>query len=363
MRRCFWVVVVMGLSMMAWAQNPQPTTRPAPAAAPAPQRPQSAAPAASAPAQQQALPAPAEPAVHPENVPATSAVITIDGACAQPAAANAPSAASCKVMVTRAEFERLVKALEPTMSAAQKQSLADNYVKAAIVSREAAQRGLENDPDVQEVLRFQRMQTLAQLQLRKLQRDAQNVPPAEIEAYYKEHSQQFEEATLHRLYFPKNPPADVKKLSDAELAALADKMQKRAAAGEDFDKIQADAFTQMGIKTPPPPTSLGPERRSFIPQAQQDAIFGLQPGQVTPVIGDNFALYVYKMDSKRLLSLDTVRSDIQRALFEQGFRKALGGFFTHVSAQLNPEYFGPSARVDLPNAQGDMPQRPAAPPK
>jgi PPIC-type PPIASE domain len=363
--RSAFVLFFLILAVGASAQ-----TQPAKPASPTPKPP--TAPATSAP-QTQAMPPQAQPAAAPnaENVAPTAPVITVNGACTQ--AGAAPNSPGCKVEVTRADFERLTKALEPNMQTAARAGFADTYTKVLVVSREATQRGIENDPEAQEVLRFQRMQTLAQLLIRKIQKDASNVPPADAEAYYKEHSSQWEEATLRRLYFPKNPPGDAKKLSDADLSALADRLQKRAAAGEDLEKLEADAYTEMGIKTPPPPSNLGPVRRIAVPQAQQQAVFGLQPGQVSPVIADSYALYVYKLESKRLLPLDQVRSEITRAITEERFRKAIGQLFTNVSAQLNPEYFGPGAKVELPNAEGQVsppqvapgsaPARPAGPPK
>src|SRR5437588_14267 len=88
------------------------------------------------------------------------------------------------------------RATPAPLPTANRTNLADTYAKVLIASREATRRGLENDPDAQEVLRFQRMQTLAQLLVRKLQRETQNVPPAELEQYYKQQAPQFEEATL-----------------------------------------------------------------------------------------------------------------------------------------------------------------------
>src|SRR3954469_1727184 len=183
---CAALIILVG-TLAAQAPKPAPprTTPPA-QAAPAPAR--NAAPT------QSAAPAPATTAPA-ANVAPTAPVLTLEGFCAEPKA----GAAECKTVITRAEFDRLASALQPDMAPQQRANLADVYSKVLVLSSQAAKRGLEKDPESAEILRYQHMSTLAQILLRELQREAQNIPAPELEAYYKEHAKDFEEATLRRL--------------------------------------------------------------------------------------------------------------------------------------------------------------------
>ena len=108
------------------------------------------------------------------------------------------------------------------MPAASRQRLANVYAQMLVMSDAAEQRGLAKSADAQEVLRFSRMQTLTQLLVRALQKEAANVPAAEAETYYNAHSQQFEQATLLRIFLPKTPPGGEKPTEEKTLQAEAD---------------------------------------------------------------------------------------------------------------------------------------------
>src|SRR5437016_1662282 len=65
-------------------------------------------------------------------------VITVNGVCDQGA-----GAADCKTVVTRAEFEKIVNALQPNMPKQQQKALANQYAMALLLAGKAHEQGLD----------------------------------------------------------------------------------------------------------------------------------------------------------------------------------------------------------------------------
>ncbi len=327
---------------------------------------QAAPPAKSAPAAtpQTAKPAtPAKPAEKAE-VPPTAAVITIEGICNGKVPAT-PSA-ECKTVITRAAFEKLVDALDPQMPIARRRQLADAYSRMLVMSDMAEQRGIQNTPDAQQVLHFTRMQALMQLLGRELQKEAAKVPPAETEKYYNEHAQQYEQANFQRIFIPKTPPSGETPVDEKTLAAEGEKIRAAAAAGGDFEKLQKQAYDDLGLQTPPPPTATGTLRRESLPPSQAK-VFNLQPGQISEVMNEPGGLYIFKLESTKKSTLAEVTPEINRVLEQERMKDAVDKLTNSVKPELNQEYFGAPAGPGAvpaghPGAGGPGRRPPATPP-
>ncbi len=324
------------------------------------------APSKAAPAKPagQASSAPAAKPAEKAELPPTTPVITIEGLCNGKIAATPTP--GCKTVVTRAEFEKLVDALDPKMPPPRRQQLADVYSRMIVLSGAAEQRGIANTPDAQEVLRFSRMQMLTQLLLRDLQKEAQNVPPAETQKYYNEHQNQYEQGTFQRLFIPKTPPGGEKPADEKTLKAEADKLRAAAVTGENFEKLQKQAYDDLGIKTPPPPTNVGTQRREMLPPSQQK-VFELQPGQVSEVLDESGGLYIFKLEEKKKLALAEVSPEINRMLESERMKQLMEKLTTNVKPELNQGYFGgaPGPGPMIPptgNPPAGPGARPPAPP-
>src|SRR5215469_4350933 len=174
------------------------------------------------------------------SVAAEAAVLTIDGVCApqpkttvakgataKPAstAAKDPdakaSASGCKTVITKAEFEKMVSALAPNPTPQQKKQLAGVLPRVIAMSTEAKKEGLDKTPQYDETVKFVRMQVLTNQLQRKIQEEAAEIPPAEIEKYYKEHPDQYEQYNVDRIFVPRTKqveaeatPEDDDKLTD-----------------------------------------------------------------------------------------------------------------------------------------------------
>lgn len=328
------LLTVLFLSSLAFSQAAKP-------AAPAPAAETQAAPAPK-PEQKQE---PAKPAEKKEAEVAGSApVITIDGLCAKPAA----TPAECKTVITRADFDKLANALSPEMPQARRRQLAAAYAQVLILSEIAQKRGIAEKPDTQQILHFTRLQTLSQVLARDVEEEAKKVPPAEEQKYYDEHKANFTEANLQRIFMPKNPPEagatqpdeKAKAEQEAKVKAEADKIRAAAAAGGDFEKLQKQAYDELGMKSSPPPTQAGVMRQSSLPPAQAK-LFDLQPGQVSEVVDTPAGFYIYKLESKKTLALAEAKSEIDRALEMERRQQILESLTKNVKPVFNEQYFGP----------------------
>jgi hypothetical protein len=363
-----WLLCVL-LGTLAWGQaQPGPTpVQPSPGQPSPAQAPGTAANA------------PAPPAAEvPENAP----VLTIDGVC-PPApktaaasktgtgkpAAPAKKPADCKTVITRKEFETIAGALSPNVTPQLKRQLAQALPKFMAMSEAAKKKGLDKTPQFKQTLKVAEMQILTTELQRSVQEEADKVPPAEIEEYYKKNPEAYEQFSLDRLFIPRNKqdkeervnskdnvkdeklPEDQQKAKEAdekmeqekgeqEMNKLADSLRERAAAGEDFAKLQKEAFEAAGMKMDSPTVNLPTVRRTGLPPAHS-SVFDLKAGEVSALISDNGGHYVYKVVSKDVLPLDKVSNEIHNTLKTQHLKDAMEKYQNSYHTETNEAYFGP----------------------
>jgi len=317
----------------------------------------------------------------PAKVAPDAAVITIPGLCKN-SPADKSASSDCKTVITKSEFEDLVQALAPNMPIPARRQLATRYAGGLVMAHQAEQMGLDKGPHYDEMMKITRIQVLAQELQRNIQEKADQVPDKDIEDYYNANKSQFEEADLHRLFIPKNKQMDPpkEKLSDeamkkrqedaeASMKAVATKLQARAAAGEDFDKLETEAFLAAGLKAKAPNTGMGKIRRTALPPAHGSA-FDLKTGEVSPLITDGSGFFVYKMGEKETLPLDKTKDEIHNTLRGQRMQESMEAMQKSVNPTLNDDYFGPEGPARpgfMPGGQMRAPhpaagKAPAAPP-
>ena len=372
-----WLVCLF-LGTLAWGQaaaTPPPTqAAPAPGGAPMAQ-------------------APAAPPDTSASVPADAAVITVNGVCpAQPKPAAAatkgataekkadapkPSSADCKTVITKAEFEKLANGVAPNVTPQLKRQIASVLPRFIAMSAEAKKKGLDKTPRFEETVKFAKMQILTQELQRSIQEEAAKVPEADIAKYYKDNPESFEQYNLDRLFVPrtKQPDADAKdedekdekdsKLNEEqqkakqaeekakadqaeqEMTKLAETLRTRAAAGEDFMKLQKEAFDAGGMKIESPTVNLPTIRRTGLPPAHA-SVFELKVGEVSQVINDSGGHYIYKVNSKQELPFDQVKTEIHSTLQNQRTREMMDKVNNSFKVETNEAYFGPGGAAMQP---------------
>jgi hypothetical protein len=247
-----------------------------------------------------------------------------------------------------------------------RQQLADQYPQILFMAQEARKRGLENDPHYQAVLKFTKMELLRMELQRSMEEQAGKVPEAELQDYYQKHKGDFEQAAILRVFVPKSrqtdtpsngaTPEDMQKAredSTATMAKVADDLHARAAAGEDFDKLQKEAYGAAGAKATVPPTLNPKARRTNLPTAQS-SVFDMKPGELSPVINDPQGYVFYRMQSKTTLALPEVREEIKTTLRNARLQSVRSKMENAVSADLNKDYFGETQQAP-PTGSGIRP--------
>jgi hypothetical protein len=380
MRRSGLLCVLLG--SLAWGQ-----------AAPA------GSPAAPAPPMVARPSVPLTPADESASVAPTAAVITVQGVCAaqpktaaakgspaKPASAKPAAASDCKTVITKAEFEKFAAALAPnpnpeikTINPQVKRQLASVLPRNLAMSEAAKKKRLENSTQYAQMMKFAKMQILAALLQRQIQAEAAKISDSDIEEYYKEHADSFDQFTVERIYVPRSPQVqpdskdeekgekltaeEQKAKQDAEKAKmeageqsmtkLADDLRSRAAAGEDFAKLQKEAFDSSGMKIGSPNVTLPKLRRQGLPPAQA-AVFELKVGEVSQVINDAGGHYIYKLEAKDQLPVDQVKEEIHSKLQNDRTREMMEKINGSFKVETNEAYFGGGGAGMMPGARPPM---------
>ena len=234
-----------------------------------------------------ALPAPVKDAVESASTVAPGdTVLTIQGICSS--AENLPSAghSACTLLVKRQQFEDLMKIVAPgvEVNTASKQRLAKTYTDLLAFESAARKSGIDNAAQFRDTMAWLRLRTLADLYRRSLEREFAAVSESEIDEYYHQHIQQYEEVKLRRILLPRNNfSAGDKKEFEQKTLQIATQIQSRAAKGEDLDQLQKEAYSTLGFNGLPPASEAGNRRRSSLPSEVSADVFALQPGGVSPV--------------------------------------------------------------------------------
>ncbi len=351
-----WLLCVL-LGTLAWGQAPPGMTPAEPSPAPG----QSAATKAPPPAE----------------VPENAVVLTIKGVCpAAPKTATtaktaagktagtaAKKPADCKTEITRAQFEKIANSVAPNVTPQLKHQLETQLPRVIAMSEAAKAKGLDKTPRFQETMKIVRMRVLTEELQRSILEEADKIPPETIEEYYKKNPEAYQQFSLERLFIPRNKQVQPEEKQDGkepeklteeqqkakqeqgeqELNKLADSLRERAAAGEDFAKLQKEAFEAAGMKVENPTVSLPAVRRTGLPPAHV-AVFDLKVGEVSQVISDNGGHYIYKVVSNKVLPLDQpLKDEIHNKLKSERTKEMMDKYTNSFEAVPNEAYFGPPA--------------------
>ncbi len=323
----------------------------------------------------QTAPAPASPAMPaPQtatepDLPPDATVITIDGVCNQPAADK-----SCKTEVTRSQFEDAIRAIQPGIPPAQqRRQFASRYAMLVIFADQAHKLGLDKGPKFEEQMKLTRMEVAARTLGQDMQEKAGTVTDKEVADYYEAHSTNYEKGDVQQIFIPRSrkpevptkpgPPPAAKPPSDTEDAIKkeVEGLHTRAAAGEDFAKLQTEAYQFAGMKTKPPETTIKDLRRNTV-SPNRAVVFDLKPGEVSKIIADPTGYFIYKLDKKDTVPVEKVRAEIESAVKAQKLQASIQGIEHAATPKLDEKYFGPAQAQGPGGAPAPMvPQGPPTP--
>ena len=292
------------------------------------------------------------------TLPRSYPVITVQSDCPKAAAKPAKAETHCKTVITRDEFEELVRAINPRMIKSERQQLAQNYGRMLALSNEAVSRGLDKKPEVRALVRYVRASALGSALYKQVLRTANTHSEEEMEKYYRAHAPSFDRYNFQRLFIPstkQGEPATVGTVNnqsdtstEAEMKTLAEKMHARALAGEDFVALQKEAAAQSGIKSEPN-VEVSDVLKGTLP-AEENQIFDLAPGGVSAIIPEPSGYCIYKLVSKQTPPLDSIRDQVSIEMENQQSADALKKI---ENITINNSYF---EKYDAPPPSADEPE-------
>jgi len=367
------------LAALAWGQaasSRQEATQENPAAKSNAAQPQT-------PAQEQAA------ATKAAQVPPDAAVITIKGLC--PSSTPAKTGTDdCKTVITRSQFETILDSIQPNLPPRVRRQVATRYANALVLSKRAEELGLDHGPDFDQRMKLQRIQVLAMELNKAMQEKAAQISDQEIQDYYHANADKFVQVDVDRIYVPKvqQQPAEAadtkdkakdkdkddkdadagekasaaeeqkhKQDSEQTMKNEADKLQARAAAGDNFTQLQEEAFRVAGMKSNATNVSLGKMRRAALPP-NHALIMDLKPGQISPVIADQGGYFIYRVKSVDTIPLEQAKEEIKGTLRSQHLQDETRQVQQSATASFDDAYFGP----EQPPAQRAPGSRPAGQP-
>jgi len=315
---------------------------------------------------------PASPSTVPPDVP----VIKIEGLCSgdpsstksdasskttgtadanahgsQTSNKSAPANRGCETGVTRAQYEKLAGVVAPKQEPPATIQLAHFYATQMVYAEKARELGLDKQPRFEEVLKFTYLQVLARAFTNEMQQKANAKADTEFDQYFKQHPEEFELASVLQISVPKQkrvpdpdqagatPAPKVDNAPDpAALKTEADKIRARAVAGEDFEKLENEAYTFAGDPDSAPDTDMGANTRAELGQFGND-IFALQPGQVSQVLSGTETWHIFKLVSKQTMSPE----DGKKRIAAKFMKETMESVHRAVNPQFNDAYFGPAA--------------------
>jgi hypothetical protein len=279
------------------------------------------------------------------EVPPDTPVVTLEGVCEH---SQVPGTKDCKTVITRAQMDSIIDLLAPGTPQDARPQFAIKYARLLAASGVARREHLEKNPGVANELEAQlklaRMQVLANTLYHQMQEQAENVPTSEIQKYYADHQANFDQGEVWRLYVPRSIARTSGQPLDASaIKAKADELRERAAAGEDFDQLQREAYKDLGINVTPPRTKLNMVRRTSLPQ-DEAKVFDFNVGELSPVLESGGALVILKLESKQSIPIESAGPEIKSILQRDRLQHELQSATNNVKAQFNLKY------LDMPSA-------------
>ncbi len=254
---------------------------------------------------------------------------------------------NCETVITRQQFENLIRGISPTGDPQLARSFARDYTETLMFARRAIETGLDKDPVVHALLQYRYQQALYSIFKARVTQKANQMSDADVAKFYNANRERYEEFGLLRIHVPNVPehhPAPGSRVQpkvdvaadEAAMQALAIKIRGEAAAGGDFEKLQAKAYKLAGITDDPADTDLGNKwTRDNFPAEYQSSVFGLKPGQVSEPIHNSSGWHIIKVVSRTTIPLSEARDlTLQLVVGDQAnaVRKA-------VTTDLNDQYF------------------------
>jgi peptidyl-prolyl cis-trans isomerase C len=158
-------------------------------------------------------------------------------------------------------------------------------------------------------------QLLRQQLVKKEVLDKVNVSARDVQTFYDQHKDKYvEEEQVHARHILIKVPPQVTPTDEAKLKSKADDALKRATTGEDFSAL-AKELSDDGSKENGGDLGFFPRGRMVPPF--EEAVFALQPGQISDIVRTQFGYHIIKAEERktgRALAFDEAKGQAQEDL-------------------------------------------------
>jgi parvulin-like peptidyl-prolyl isomerase len=155
-------------------------------------------------------------------------------------------------------------------------------------------------------------QLLRQQLVKKEVLDKVNVSARDVQTFYDQHKDKYiEEEQVRARHILIRVPQEVSPTDDAKLKSKADNALKRAKTGEDFAAL-AKELSDDGSKENGGDLGFFPRGRMVAPF--EEAVFALQPGQISEIVRTQFGYHIIKAEERKTgkaLAFDEAKAQAQ----------------------------------------------------
>jgi peptidyl-prolyl cis-trans isomerase C len=199
----------------------------------------------------------------------------------------------------------------------QREQMKKELASIRVLAERARREGLEKDDLTRLRLLLTRSQVLAQAYINDLQKNLDKlISDADIEQYYKDHPEEFEEVRARHILISTKPQGEEsdddeakdksenkpKALTEEEARRKAETILDRLRKGEDFAKLAQEFSDDPGSKSKG--GDLGYFSRGKMTRAFEEAAFSLKPGQLSGVVQSDFGFHIIKVEDRHIAPLD-----------------------------------------------------------
>jgi len=256
---------------------------------------------------------------HPDRPPSNPGGLPATGQNPSDTPAEVHQNTDCKTEVTRAQFEKLIDSLSPQMDGSSRIRIAVLYPEILLFASKARALGLDQSPKFQEKVKYNYLQLLWKTYEEYLAQQYSAISDSDVDEYYKEHPETFLELNLRRIFVPKKrkhsqfpaSPAEIEPMRSADEAVMkaeAGEVRRKALAGANFEKLEADAYKFAAYEADEAPdVNLGPTNRVEMPMEYAQVVFKLKVGQISELIPALEGWHIVKVLSERSIPLSEAK--------------------------------------------------------
>lgn len=248
--------------------------------------------------------------------------------------------------MTAGEFADFVADLPPEYQAMAagpgKRRLADEIVKFKVLAAEAQKRGLDSDPKMQRQLAMIREQLLAQS---LLSAEQARVVDADLEKYYADHKEEFEQVKARHILVRTDGPggeAAAKKKADDIRRTLTDANFAEMARKDSDDKGSAIAGGNLGMF----------QRGQMVPEFER-AAFALKTGEISQPVRSDFGYHIIQVQERSSVAYEQAKPMIRARLLPQRIDALVEQLKKTMNTTLDEAFFGAAPAPAPVPAAGD----------